>query len=141
MERRGDVYRKCKTRSRDRHKAFSVGNRSPLLARHSFQTRRCNVQGSRPGVTNGPQSESRHLRYCWLALLSALSMCAKRPEGSRTLHCRERTPVGGIGSHWEPEHSLTDSCGCFLGCRSEGDALRQSESDRRHTKCPAIFRF
>jgi hypothetical protein len=33
-------------------------------------------------VTNGPQSENRHHRYCWLALLLALSMRAKRSEGS-----------------------------------------------------------
>src|SRR4051812_28147922 len=51
MERRGDIYRKRKTRTRNRRSRFARGNRAPLLTRRSLQTRRCDVQGARFGIT------------------------------------------------------------------------------------------
>src|SRR6266571_1938294 len=46
VERRGDIRRKRKARTRNCRETLTGGDRSPLFARHSFQARRWNVQSA-----------------------------------------------------------------------------------------------
>src|SRR5439155_23795415 len=50
LERRGNICGECETRTRKRGKAFRGGDLSPLFARHSLPTCRCNLQSARLGL-------------------------------------------------------------------------------------------